>query len=51
MDDLQTIFQATMDLFQQDFTLYGFTFSWWNVLLWVVVASLILRFIGRIFGD
>lgn len=51
MGDLGAIIQATLNLFKYEFTIYGFTFSFWNVFLFVVVGGLALSFIGRIFHD
>ena len=49
MSDVQAMFDATLALFKLEFTLYGFTFSFWNVLLFSVVGGMILWFIGGLF--
>lgn len=49
MSDVQAMFDATLALFKLEFTLYGFTFSFWNVLLFVIFGSMILYFIGGLF--
>jgi hypothetical protein len=51
MSDLQATFQAVLSLFKMEFTLYGFTFSWWQVFFWSIVAGLLIWFIGRIFNE
>lgn len=51
MSDVQAVFAATLALFKMEFTIYGFTFSFWNVFLFVIVAGLVLRFIGGLFDD
>ena len=51
MEDLNMLFQSVADLFKLEFTLYGFTFSWWQVFFWSIVAGLLSWFIGRWFND
>ena len=51
MSDLQATFAATHNLFKLEFTLYGFTFSFWQVFLFAIVGGILLSFIGRLFGD
>lgn len=34
--------QAAFDMFRMPFTLFGFTFSFWEVLVFMVVASLVI---------
>ena len=49
MSDVQAMFDATLALFKLEFTLYGFTFSFWNVLLFSIIGGMILWFIGGLF--
>ena len=51
MNDFQAMITATLSLFKLEFPIYGFTFSFWNVLLFAVVAGLVLRFIGGLFDE
>lgn len=51
MNDLGALLSATLNLFKLEITIYGFTFSFWNVLLFVVVGGMILAFIGGLFDD
>ncbi len=51
MSDFEAMISATLNLFKLEFTIYGFTFSFWNVLLFAVVAGLVLRFIGGLFDE
>lgn len=51
MNDLQAMFAATLRIFQLEFSMYGFTFSFWQVFLFVIVGGILLTFIGRLFGD
>ena len=51
MSDIQALFSATLALFKMEFTLYGFTFSFWQVFLFVIIGGMVLRFIGGLFDD
>ena len=52
MDDLTAIFTAVLGLFRHKFTLYGFTISYWDVLVWGLIAGIIISFIkGLLLGD
>lgn len=51
ISDLQQFFAATVSLMKTPFTLYGFTFSWWEVFFWSIVAGLIIWFVRRLFND
>lgn len=46
MEVFGALFTATLSIFQVEFTLYGFTFSMWDVFLWTGVAGLVLAFVG-----
>ena len=49
MSDVQAMFEATLAIFKMEFTIYGFTFSFWNVLLFVIFGGMIIYFIGGLF--
>ena len=51
MENIKAMFDATLAVFQLPFTIYGFTFSFWNVFLFVIVGGMVLSFIGRLFND
>jgi hypothetical protein len=51
MNDLKVFFDGTKSIMQTSMTIYGFTFSWWDVFLWAVVAGLLIWFLRRIFDD
>lgn len=51
MEFFHSILSATYNLFKTPFTIFGFTFSFFDVMLWSIVAALVLRFIWRIFID
>ena len=43
---------AVLDLFRHKFMLYGFTISYWDVLIWSLVAGIVISFIkGLLTGD
>ena len=49
---LFVFFSAVLGLFRHKFTLYGFTISYWDVLIWSLVAGIVISFIkGLLTGD
>ena len=51
MENVKAMFDATLAVFKIPITIYGFTFSYWNVFLFVIVAGIVLSFIRRLFND
>ena len=52
MDEFIAIFTAVLDLFRHKFTLYGFSISYWDVLVWSLIAGIVISFIkGLLSGD
>lgn len=51
MENVKAMFDATLAVFKIPITIYGFTFSFWNVFLFVIVGGMVLAFIGRLFND
>ena len=52
MEDFSAALSAALALFKMEFTLWGFTFSFWEVFCFVVIASIIAWIIGEVFlGD
>lgn len=49
MEHIGAMFSAVMRLFQLEFTLYGFTFSFWQVFVFAVVASLVCWLLREVF--
>lgn len=49
MSDVGALFSYVIRLFQIEFTLYGFTFSLWEVFVFSIVASLIGWFLREVF--
>lgn len=52
LSDVGTLFAGIFDLFKIEFTLYGFTFSLWQVFVFTIIVSLVGWLIGEVFlGD
>lgn len=52
MEILGTLFEKTMQIFRIELTLWGFTFSFWEVFAFVLVAGVLAWIIGEVFlGD
>lgn len=49
MSDIATLFSYVLQLFQIEFTLYGFTFSLWEVFIFSVVSSLVAWLLWEVF--
>lgn len=49
MEDFFAVINATVDLFKLEFTIYGFTFSLWQVLLFSVAVGIICFIISEVF--
>ena len=49
MEDLGAVFSSVLGFFQMEFTLFGFTFSFWNVFLFSIVVSLVGFFLYEFF--
>lgn len=46
MEQLSSLFSATLSIFQTEVSLLGFTFSFWDVFLWSTIAGILIAFIG-----
>lgn len=51
MEVLSKLFSACVDLMQLEFTVYGFTLSWWDVFIWSALAGVAGWLIVRFFYD
>ena len=49
INDLALTLSMAWDLLGTEFTLYGFTMSFKSIMLWSIVASIVIWFIGRLF--
>ena len=51
MEHLKWLFVAVIEVFKTPFTLYGFTFSFWQIFVWTLVAGLVLYLIWGFFDE
>lgn len=51
ISDFGAMLSATLQLFSMEFTIYGFTFSLWEVFLFDIVAGIVAWILCRIFLD
>ena len=51
MNDLTALFAKTVELFSLEFTLYGFTFSLWQVFCFDIVVAIVGWGIGKVLLD
>lgn len=51
MGGLQTLVSSVVSVFKVPFTMFGFTFSFWDVFLWSIVAGVILSLVGVFIND
>lgn len=49
LSDIPLIFEKVVELFSIEFTLYGFTFSMWQVFLFDFAAGIIIWIIVEVF--
>lgn len=47
MEDLQLVISAVVQLMQMPFTIWGFTLTWWDIMLALLIGALIIYLIGR----
>lgn len=50
MSILVTYFEMIMELFDTPMTIYGFTFSFWDIFKFCIFASLFAYLVGGIYG-
>lgn len=51
MEDLKTLFDFVLDLLKMPITIYGFTISFWSIIVWTLIATVCLFVIGKIFNS
>ena len=51
LSDFGLLIEKTVELFSIEFTIYGFTFSMWQVFLFDIAAGIVAWFIGKVFFD
>lgn len=50
LEDFGAMISAVVRLLKTEFTLFGVTFSWWDVFFWTAVVSIVLFLLGGAFG-
>ena len=48
---ISSLFTATLQLFQLNFNVFGFSMDFWQVLIWSAVAGILIEVIRRFFFD
>ncbi len=51
LSDFGALISSTVQIFSIEFTIYGFTFSFWEVFLFSIAASIIGWFLAKLFLD
>lgn len=51
MEDFKAVIQATVQIMQQPFTIWGFTLNFWDIMIWSLIAVIILVVIVRFFNE
>lgn len=51
ISDVGALFSAVVELFKIEFTIYGFTFSMWQVFLFNIAAGIVGWFLREVFLD
>ena len=49
ISDFGQLIEKTVELFSIEFTIYGFTFSMWQVFLFDIAAGIVIWFIVEVF--
>lgn len=51
METFTSVLAQILRLYQMPMNIYGFTFSFWDVTMFAIIATTIMRFIGRVLYD
>lgn len=49
ISDVGQVFEMVVELFSIEFTIYGFTFSMWQVFLFDFAAGIVIWILGEVF--
>lgn len=49
MENLRAIIDVTVNLLKFEFELFGYTLSWWNIMLWIMIAGILIYVTVRFF--
>lgn len=48
---IAALFSATLGLFQLNFSVFGFSMNFWQILIWSAVVGILIEVIRRFFFD
>ena len=51
VSDVAALFSWVVELFSNEFTIYGFTFSMWQVFLFDIAIAIVAWLLGKVFLD
>ena len=51
MSDFLNVMKLVINFLKRPFSLYGFTFSLWDVVILIIITSIIVSFIRSVYGD
>lgn len=51
MEYIGMLFGYIVEGMKNEFVIYGHTFSWWQVFVFVIVASIVIDIIGGFLGE
>lgn len=51
MQDFLNVMNIGLQFLKMPITLYGFTFSFWNIILWSLVVVIALGFVGAVISS
>lgn len=49
MEIFQALFSFSIEIMKLPLTIMGFTFSFWDVFVWLLLASIVLTWLGGLF--
>ncbi len=47
MSDLGAVLSSTLGILQMEFSFGGFSFSFWEIILWLIVASAVIYLVVK----
>lgn len=48
MEDFGLLLEVTMDIMKTPVTIWGFTFSWWEVFVFTIVAAIVFLIVAYV---
>ena len=50
METIGIYFDMLVEFMKQEYMIYGYTFSYWQIFMFVIVAGIVAGFIGEFFN-